>query len=45
MVWMGSVAVVFGVLFTFVGFSSTNPYGVMAGPMLVMIGVARGRGR
>jgi putative ABC transport system permease protein len=40
MVWMGSVAVVFGVLFTFVGFSSTNPYGVMAGPMLVMIGVA-----
>ena len=40
MVWIGAVAVVVGVALTVVGFTAPNPYGVMAGPMLVVVGLA-----
>jgi putative ABC transport system permease protein len=40
MVWLGGVAVVLGVLLSVAGFSAPNQYGVMAGPMLVMVGIA-----
>lgn len=40
MVWLGALSVVAGVLLTVVGFTSVNAYGVMAGPMLVLVGVA-----
>jgi putative ABC transport system permease protein len=40
MVWVGAVAVVAGVAFTAVGFTAPNQYGVMAGPMLVLVGFA-----
>ncbi|HEU5308185.1 MAG TPA: FtsX-like permease family protein [Acidimicrobiia bacterium] len=39
-VWLGAVAVVLGALLTFAGFSGPNQYGVMAGPMLVIVGLA-----
>ena len=40
MVWLGAVAVVLGVVLTVAGFTAPDQYGVMAGPMLVMVGVA-----
>ncbi len=40
MVWLGGLAVVIGALLTYVGFTAPNQYGVMAGPMLVMVGLA-----
>ena len=40
MVWLGAVAVVLGAGLTVAGFSGPDQYGVMAGPMLVMVGLA-----
>ena len=38
--WLGAVAVVLGVLMTVAGFSGPQPYSLMAGPMLVAVGLA-----
>ena len=40
MVWLGAVAIVVGLALSVVGFTAPNPYGVMAGPMLVIVGLA-----
>jgi putative ABC transport system permease protein len=40
MVWLGVAAIVIGVLLTVMGFTAPDQYGVMAGPMLVLLGVA-----
>jgi putative ABC transport system permease protein len=40
MVWLGVVAIVIGVLLSIVGFTAPDQYGVMAGPMLVLLGIA-----
>ncbi len=39
-VWLGAVAVVLGVMMTVLGFSGPEPYSLMAGPMLVAVGLA-----
>jgi putative ABC transport system permease protein len=40
MVWLGMLAVALGVLLSVEGFTGPDQYGVMAGPMLVIVGIA-----
>jgi putative ABC transport system permease protein len=40
MAWLGATAVVLGILLTIAGFTRPDQYGVMTGPMLVMVGSA-----